>query len=415
VRGVVVASWLVTAGCGRWGFRDEGSASDGRGSDVAAGDDAPGDVTGDGMIDGAPDAPAPLRVTCANPNVRSTMTGNAQTPTLVSTDAGYAIAWAESSAPSARFLRLDTSGAAIGTDLVVSSTAAKLVRPGLAWNGNGYAIAWAEGQNPSVRFALLSTTGVQQGQALRISPQATNSLSSLELVYASSQYGFVYVEDGALSFGRVDTAGAALGTDMAVTSQLLGDPGHALFWDGANFGIVYTVHDAGGCPGFNWNVYFEHIDAMGASLGAHQVDAWSQFGFSVCGEHVAVFGGGGAAGNGVGYTRYDGQGGSGRFGALDGAGVVQTTMPVGSNATSPAVATSGSDFGVVWVDGAVNPAELVFVRHDLAGTPMTPEYRMATGSLSTPTIVWNGSNYAIAWQDGRDATGGEIYFALACQ
>jgi len=405
-----VVAWLWCASCGRFGFSSEhdgGGSGDGNSGDSGAMTDGITDGQPDALVDGSPDAAS--RVPCGNPLARVTTTGNAHAPTLIWNGSGYAVAWAEGT-PSARFVRFDTSGLPVGSETIVSGSSANLVQPGLAWNGSGYAMVWSEGQNPSVRFQLLTTTGATSGMALRISPQATNSLTSLEMVYAATQYAFVWVADDALMFGRVDTAGAALGTNLAITSQLLGDPGHSLLWDGTNFWLEYTAHDVGSCPGFSWSIVHDRIDAMGTMQSTHTVDQWSAIGFSVCGEHVAVSTAKSSSGFADGYYRYDGQGGAGSLGVLDSGGVSQTNVPISGTASSPAVASSGSDYGTVWIDGT----DLVFVRHSLAGVAMTPEYRIASGGVSSPAVVWNGTNYAITWVDTRDSTGGEIYFSLAC-
>jgi len=76
------------------------------------------------------------------------------------------------------------------------------------------------------------------------------------------------------------------------------------------------------------------------------------------------------------------------------------------------VASSGTDFGVVWIDGA----ELVFARRGFGGTVVEPEFKVndVAASVESPAILWTGDSYALAWEDTRDGSGGEIYFALAC-
>lgn len=81
------------------------------------------------------------------------------------------------------------------------------------------------------------------------------------------------------------------------------------------------------------------------------------------------------------------------------------------------LAWSGTQFGLVWVDGRDQVGggglELYFARLDASGAKIGSELRLTTapGSSEFPAIGWSGGGWGVAWQDTRDFNH-EIYFQL---
>jgi len=79
----------------------------------------------------------------------------------------------------------------------------------------------------------------------------------------------------------------------------------------------------------------------------------------------------------------------------------------------PQAAFSGSEFGVVWQDDRNGGFEIYFKRVSETMTPVGTATRVtsAAGMSRVPAIAWSGSEYGIVWEDNRDAGDKEIYFA----
>jgi hypothetical protein len=395
----VALPWLVA--CGRIAFGELAPHGDGA---PQSGDGAQSDMTFDAFV-------PPSRVQCGKPNVRVTTSGNARSPRLVANGGGFGLAWVDT-AGTTRFRRMDATGAPVGGEVAISGAAGETAVPALAFAQDGYTILWAEGQNPSVRFARLDNAGVPVGQSLRVSPQATARVDAITLAFTGSQYGFTWIGDGVLSFGRFDLAGTVLGT-APITGSSLASPAGNLVWNGTSFELAHTINAVQGCPDNQWQIAVTAITEAGV-VGAQQiVDSWAKLGFIVCGEHRSVRLAQAGAGYGIAFERDESQSIAGTFAILDATGAKQgSNLAIGPATRAPDVASSGTDFGVVWIDGA----ELVFARRGFGGTVVEPEFKVndVAASVEAPAILWTGDSYALAWQDTRDGTGGEIYFALAC-
>lgn len=86
----------------------------------------------------------------------------------------------------------------------------------------------------------------------------------------------------------------------------------------------------------------------------------------------------------------------------------------------PAIAFTGSQFGIVWQDDRNDTAEgnteIYFARISTDGMKIADDIRVTEDPAQSlyPSICFSGSEYAIVWQDGRDDDGTtgntEIYF-----
>ncbi|MDB4933693.1 MAG: toxin, partial [Labilithrix sp.] len=92
------------------------------------------------------------------------------------------------------------------------------------------------------------------------------------------------------------------------------------------------------------------------------------------------------------------------FASLSGAGalvgsVVHVTTGLYAEDT-PALASSGNGFGLVWKDTRDGDPHIYFVELDGAGKAKGAEKRISGGTVNAeyPSIVWTGSGYAAAWR-----------------
>ncbi len=84
------------------------------------------------------------------------------------------------------------------------------------------------------------------------------------------------------------------------------------------------------------------------------------------------------------------------------------------NNFDPDVAWADSAYAVVWADGRGSSLEVYFRGVSAGGTLLTTEISL-TGGDSTdskqPAIAWTGSEFGLAWSDLRDGGSEEVYFA----
>jgi hypothetical protein len=99
----------------------------------------------------------------------------------------------------------------------------------------------------------------------------------------------------------------------------------------------------------------------------------------------------------------------------DGVKIGFDTMVSDSGGTSvnPAVAFTGTAFGVTWQDGSSSGNAISFAQLDTSGTKVggTVEVASASSHALYPDIAWSGSQFLVAWHDDRDGEY-DIYFAI---
>jgi hypothetical protein len=105
------------------------------------------------------------------------------------------------------------------------------------------------------------------------------------------------------------------------------------------------------------------------------------------------------------------------FARLDGTGhkVGEDQKVPGAGATSnaPSIVWTGSAFGIAWADNRDGNFEIYFRILGPDGTAIGGERRVTSApqNSSDPSLVWTGGGFGVAWTDYRDGGNGEIYFA----
>jgi PKD repeat protein len=90
------------------------------------------------------------------------------------------------------------------------------------------------------------------------------------------------------------------------------------------------------------------------------------------------------------------------------------TNPGGGTQTSPAVASSGTGYLVVWADDRGGDIDVYGARVGQDGTVMDNlgiPIALALNAQQSPAVAFDGSNYLVVWSDGRRGSGTDIYGA----
>jgi len=104
-----------------------------------------------------------------------------------------------------------------------------------------------------------------------------------------------------------------------------------------------------------------------------------------------------------------------RFARLDANGALippSIRLDDSRDPNGPQIVWTGSQYGVAWTDNRHGRYEVYFVRFGQDGTQVGPELRLtnAPGSKSLGSLVWTGSEFAVTWTDSRNQAVQEIYF-----
>jgi hypothetical protein len=78
----------------------------------------------------------------------------------------------------------------------------------------------------------------------------------------------------------------------------------------------------------------------------------------------------------------------------------------------PALAWTGSEFGVSWHDARDGNLEIYFARISAGGSKLGNDVRITfnAGDSAYPSLAWTGSEFGVSWHDYSDGND-EIYFA----
>jgi len=247
-----------------------------------------------------------------------------------------------------------------GLNTPVSEGPGDSAYPSLVWTGSEYGIAWLtqpDLETTTVTFARLDPGAVLLAPGAPIaSNRGTEGFdggSGQFLAWTGSGYGLVWTDsrDGNLEiyFARLSESGEKLGQDVRLTDDPNSSSTPGLVWDGFAFGVVWVdTRDE-----LSRSIYFVRIDPEGRKLS----------------KELRVQG-------------------------------------VLSESYSPALAWSGSEYGIAWVDWRDSNQEIYFARVSSAAEKLGEDLRV-TATLahgSAPTIAWTGADYGIAWEEISSAT-----------
>jgi hypothetical protein len=309
-----------------------------------------------------------------------------------------------------------------GVDVRVTTKPESSYRPELVWTGTVYGVVWTvqDGQGvDEIRFIRLDASGSAIGDD--VSTGLDPGVDGYPVVaWSGADYGIAYAErlppDGGgnwvnkVFFQRLHAAGDLTGNPVQVSEETgLSANRPAMLWNGTQYALVWE--DYRDQAPWAHEIYFNRLDVAGAKVGP---DVRVSTGEQNSQRPALAWTG---TGYGVAWQDRRDDNWEIYFALLDAAGskigvdlrVTDDPQP----STDPSVVWTGSEYGVCWVDRRDGQDEVYFARIDAAGNKIGADVRISdTPFVSVaPSIAWNGSEYGIVWTDGRNGQY-EVYFAL---
>jgi hypothetical protein len=310
----------------------------------------------------------------------------------------------------------------VGTPLNLAAVATNRIHNGvaLAWTGSQYGVVWSEWYAPwrdgcdEIFLQRIGAGGVAVGTPTRL----TNSIwfnTFPDVAWGAGVFAIVNEDSlnnrsgDQIYLVRAGADGAEVGSDVRVTTAGTYHGYPAVAFDGTNFGIVWEDDTDRGAGAFE--IHFARYSAAGTPVGTHgrvsntvgasrtPAIAWSGTQWGVAWEEVSD-------GNSeIHFARL----------AADGAVVPSvggTRLTVdGAVSAAPAVAWSGTRWGIAWEDERDGNREIYFAPIAADGTPGAAVRITADqGVSSSPSLVHDGTAWTVVWRDDRDGND-EIYAA----
>lgn len=414
---------LVLAGCGG---DDDGTTPRDAGADTGTTDGGmpDGETADAGGEDGGapPDGGPTCTPSVAHPISTVSATSNARAVSLVATDTGYAAAWHDTIEGSSQilFVRLDTSGTPIGTELRVTNGEGASASPSLVWNGTEYAIAWYDDRdgNTEIYFTRVSAEGIELGDDVRVTTDAARS-EFPSLAWNGTGYGVAWndTRDGSFRIYMVslEASGARLGEDTLVSLGMTGIAASPrVVWDGAGYGAVW--HDTRDMMGLQ--IYLGRLGPSGTPLGLETP-------LSGAGASEAMGGGNAMIAwsgmeYGIAFPDDPAMGGEIYFAIIDAGGAIArlaspATSTMGT-ARAASVAARTGGWALAWSDSQDGDAEIRFQQLDGSGAPFGTEVPLSNDDTASidPSVVVGHGGFAAAWVDATSDTTASIRFAKIC-
>jgi hypothetical protein len=167
--------------------------------------------------------------------------GRSQTPVLSGGGASLVVVWRDTRDGNGEIYAatLDRFGARIGAETNLTSDPSEQSQPSLAWSGSQFGLAWSDARTGTneVRFRRLAADATPVGGEVQLS---NGSSGRPVLASDGSGWGVVWYGSGAggVLFGRVDAAGAEIGSERLALHQgagfVIGSSGFVA-WDGARY------------------------------------------------------------------------------------------------------------------------------------------------------------------------------------
>ncbi|HUT55619.1 MAG TPA: hypothetical protein VM658_19675, partial [bacterium] len=224
--------------------------------------------------------------------------------------------------------------------------------PSLAWSGSEFGLAWRDARdgNAEVYFARLDAAGAVIGSEQRIT-FANDWSNEVSLVWTGSEYAAAWQDHRSANyevyFARIGADGGKIGLDQRLSYTPVNSYYPSLAWGDSEFAVAWAELENTG----NFEIHLARLSPDGLPIGT---------------------------GSRITYTS--------------------------SNTTYPALAWSGSEFGMCFSDFDAN-YDLYFSRLAGDGDTIGPAHRLTSdpNQSANPELAWTGSEFGLSWTDGSGA------------
>jgi hypothetical protein len=260
------------------------------------------------------------------------------------------------------FQRISSAGAALGTPVQLTTGTWWNTFPDMAWGASTYAILNEDAQldraGDQIYLVRADAAGVELGTDTALTAAPSVFAGYPAVAFDGTDFAGVWEDDrddvaGAfeISFVRFSPAGTLVGSRLRVTDSPGASRTPDIAWGGTQWGVVWEDVRGG-----ESEVFFARVSSAGAKVGGD---------------------------------------------------VLVSASP--GESTAPAIAWSGTEWGVAWDDERDGNREIYFALVADDGTVEAPIRVTTDGAISsTPSLVWNGTGWTVAWRDARDGND-EIY------
>lgn len=304
------------------------------------------------------------------------LTSNSDDPLLIWSGSELALVW--TNPPYTRLARVTAAGDVLDTWSFRPPGEAR--DPSVVWTGSQYALTW---QSDDAYFALVDGDGAM-GEPTRVSeggeandPAVTAAGDSFVMAWLEYAVGS---SEGPVRAGVLDGNGQLL-TRVAVAGPMSAAVAPSIAWLGASAAIAYSE---GG------RQYVVCMD-MAGNLGS-PVDL---------GESGQLGHGAGLVATDVGFAITWSGDYAVRFALLNADCTLSFSREVAGASDSradPALAWTGTGFGVAWHSGDV--PQIYLAELDAAGADVAPPAQVThlEGRALRARLAWTGTGFALAWQ-----------------
>jgi hypothetical protein len=280
----------------------------------------------------------------------------------------------------------------------------------LARNDAGYGVVWEIGGR--LFFVRLTPCGKKASGAVAVADSAPTP-ESPSLVWTGVEYGLAWTvvrnREKLILFTRLDPEGKKKGKETVVSAVHKAPHDYSfvrypLVWSERGYGLAWTdSRDGGG------DIYFTRLDPDGSRTGKEtRVTAGADCAQSPAlawtgTEYGLVWYGKGIEKNGLYFSRLAATG--------EKQGEDAFLSSASNLSEAPRLVWTGTEFGLSWVDELNDEAEIYFTRMDARGGLKQPAVRTIRSTVASTCLAWTGTAYALAWAVAREETG-EIRFTL---
>jgi hypothetical protein len=229
--------------------------------------DRNGDILYGHMVDSAGNP-----IGAADTRLEST-TSSQKYPDVAFSGSEFGIVWqdARDGGYEIYFRRASDAMAPVGTATRLTNALGTSRVPHVAWSGSEYGVVWEDnrdGGDYEIWFARVAADGTKVGTEVALTAFAGQSLDP-RIVWSGSEWGVVWQDDGWLNaeiaFMRVDGDGAALTAPIRVTQDSHVSVSPDMVWAGSRYAIVWRDTRTSYS-----DIWMALVDGDGAKIGADE-------------------------------------------------------------------------------------------------------------------------------------------------